>query len=378
MSGAIIHVRLDGSSSGNTTSGSRAGGARAYDIVCGRGVLVRLGPAVRAAGGHRAVLICDAAVAATHGERVAASLAAAGVDTLRLEVASGEPTKSVGEAARLWDALAAEAVDRGTHVVAVGGGVTGDLAGFVAATFARGLPCWQVPTTLVAQVDSAIGGKTGVNLGAGKNLVGAFWQPQGVFADTETLATLPDREYRSGLAEVVKYGMIFDPDFVAWLEATSLALQSRQPEAVASAVERSAAYKAAVVEQDEWETTGARAALNYGHTFAHAYEAAAGYGRLLHGEAVAIGMARAARLGALLGRISSDLVDRQDRLLGAMGLSVRPELAGDIPADTLLEIMRRDKKSAGGRLRFVLPDRLGHVELVGDVPESAVRQALAC
>ena len=372
MSEAVIHVRLDGKSASGPAAGDRS-----YDVVCGWGILDRVGPAVRAAGGRRAVLICDAAVAATHGARVAQSLAGAGIEALRLELASGETTKSIHEATRLWEAMAAEAVDRETHVIAVGGGVTGDLAGFVAATFARGLPCWQVPTTLVAQVDSAIGGKTGVNLAAGKNLVGAFWQPRGVFADIETLTTLPAREYLSGLAEVVKYGMIFDPGFFTWLEETRMPLRSRQPAALAHAVERSAAFKAAVVAEDERETSGARAALNYGHTFAHAYEAAAGYGRLLHGEAVAIGMARAARLANLLGRIPAELVDRQDGLLTGLGLPVAPDHAGTIPPETLLAIMRRDKKAVGGRLRFVLPDRLGHVQLVGDVPEDAVRQSLA-
>jgi len=301
VSDAVIRVRLSG-----TSAGGPPGGDRSYDIVCGRGVLGRVGPAVRAAGGRRAVLICDAAVNETHGERVAGSLAGSGIQALRFAVASGETTKSVDQATRLWEAMAAEAVDRETHVIAVGGGVTGDLGGFVAATFARGLPCWQVPTTLVAQVDSAIGGKTGVNLAAGKNLVGAFWQPRGVFADIETLATLPAREYLSGLAEVVKYGVIFDPGFFAWLEENSAPLRSREPASLAHAVERSAAFKAAVVEEDERETTGARAALNYGHTFAHAYEAAAGYGRLLHGEAVAIGMAASPSCSAASRRSSSN------------------------------------------------------------------------
>jgi len=353
-----------------------AGGDRSYDIVCGRGLIAGIGPAVRLAGGRRAVLVSDSAVIESHGRRVATSLTSAGIDVLTLAVRSGEPSKSVAEAARLWDALAAAHVDRETHVIAVGGGVTGDLAGFVAATFARGLPWWQVPTTLMAQVDSAIGGKTGVNLAAGKNLVGAFWQPRGVFADVETLATLPAREYLSGLAEVVKYGMIFDPGFFAWLEDNAEPLRGRDPGVLIHAVERSAAYKAAVVSEDELELSGARAALNYGHTFGHAYEAAAGYGLLLHGEAVAIGMARAARLALLLDRIPPEVVDRQDRLLSGLGLPSEPDAAGPISVDTLLEIMRRDKKAVGGRLRFVLPDRLGHVELVGNVPEEAVRRSL--
>jgi 3-dehydroquinate synthase len=260
--------------------------------------------------------------------------------------------------------------------VAVGGGVVGDLAGFVAATFARGLPLWHVPTTLVAQVDSSIGGKTGINLAGGKNLVGAFWQPRGVFADVDVLASLPRREFVSGFAEVVKYGMIFDPEFFGWLEGHAADLLAREPEAVMQAVERSAALKAAVVSADERETTGARAALNYGHTFAHALETAAGYGRLLHGEAVAIGMASAARLARLLDRIGDDVVARQDRLLAAFGLPTIPAAAGPLASDNLLPIMARDKKSSGGRLRFVLPDRIGRVELVSGVALDLVRRAL--
>lgn len=349
---------------------------RSYDVICGRGVTEAVGAAVAAAGGRRAVVVTDAAVAGSHAELVRQALLAAAIETALVPVPSGEPTKSVAAAERLWNAFAEMAVDRRTHVVAVGGGVVGDLAGFAAATFARGLPIWHVPTTLVAQVDSAIGGKTGINLTGGKNLVGAFWQPRGVFADIDTLATLPSREFVSGLAEVVKYGVILDPVFFGWLEDSAAALTARDPAAVAHAVERSAAIKADVVSQDEHETSGLRAALNYGHTFAHAYETLAGYGTLLHGEAVAIGMARAARLAALLGRISDDFVARQDALLTRLGLPTAiPAGVGDPTA--LLAVMARDKKSLGGRLRFVLPSRLGHVELVDGVPEPVVRQVLA-
>jgi len=334
-----------------------------------------MGERLRAAGVCRAVVIADAAVGGTHADRVARGLHASGIDAPTLTVPSGESSKCLAEAGRLWDAFAELAVDRRTHVVAVGGGVTGDLAGFVAATFARGLPVWHVPTTLVAQVDSAIGGKTGINLHGGKNLVGVFWQPVGVVADIDTLATLPDREFVSGLAEVVKYGMILDPDFFVWLEENAAFLVRREPRALAHAVSRSAAIKALVVEQDERETTGLRAALNYGHTFAHAYETVAGYGTLLHGEAVAIGMAQAARLAARIGRVSSEIVARQDQLLKAMGLPFEP--TGSLrEASPLMAVMARDKKTVNGRLRFVLPSRVGQVDLVEGIDENLVRAVL--
>ena len=367
---ATIRVQLPG--------GGPAGSPdRSYDIVCGSGLLEGIGQSLAAAGARRAVVIADAAVAGSHAASVANSLRTAGFDLDVLTVPSGEPSKSPASAARLWAELARLAVDRATHVVAVGGGVVGDLAGFVAATFARGLPVWQVPTTLVAQVDSAIGGKTGINLEEGKNLVGAFWQPRGVVADIATLATLAQREFVSGLAEVVKYGMILDAEFFAWLEAHAPAVLARRPDELAHAVERSATLKARVVEQDEREISGLRAALNYGHTFGHAYETAAGYGRLLHGEAVAIGMARAARLAVILGRIPPDVVARQDDLLSRFGLPTSPRAAGPIAVPTLLEIMGRDKITLGGRLRFVLPVRFGRVELVGDLDPRVVEQVLA-
>jgi len=377
---ATIRVHLPGSGvlgGGGDDATASSGDDRSYDVVCGRGLLDSVGRLVAAAGAARAIVVADSAVADTHAARVARGLAAAGVAAETIAVPAGEASKSAAEAARLWDACGRLAVDRHTHVVAVGGGVVGDLAGFVAATFARGLAVWQVPTTLVGQVDSAIGGKTGINLAAGKNLVGAFWQPRGVIADIEALETLPDREFTSGLAEVVKYGMILDAAFFEWLEAHAADLRARAPAAVAHAVERSAALKAGVVERDERELTGLRAVLNYGHTFGHAYETASGYGTLLHGEAVAIGMARAARLAERLGRIPADVVHRQDGLLAALGLPTAAAAAGPRAVEELLTIMTRDKKSIAGRLRFVLPSRIGSVELVEGVPLDLVRAVLA-
>jgi 3-dehydroquinate synthase len=353
---------------------------RSYDIVIGAGAMDSIGAALRSAGARRAVVIADSAIVEPHAARVAAVLGATSIDAAVLAVPAGEASKSVAEAGRLWGELSRLAVDRGTHIVAVGGGVVGDLAGFVAATFVRGLPVWQVPTTLVAQVDSAIGGKTGINLTAGKNLVGAFWQPRGVFADIDALATLPRREFTSGLAEVVKYGMILDAEFFHWLEAHAARILTRDATALVHVVERSAALKAHVVERDEHERTGLRAVLNYGHTFGHAFETAAGYGTLLHGEAVAIGMAAAAQLAESLGRIGPDIVSRQQQLLTALELpatvAAYGQLAKPATADELLAIMARDKKTLGGRLRFVLPSRIGHVELVDGVDPALVRRVL--
>jgi len=369
VSPRTIRLRLDGTAASD----------RSYDIVVGAGAIATLGPALAAAAVTRTVVVSDAAVAKSHAASAVESLVGAGIETTLLVVPAGEGSKSATEATRLWNEFARRAVDRRTHVVAVGGGVVGDLAGFVAATFARGLAVWQVPTTLVAQVDSAIGGKTGINLDAGKNLVGAFWQPRGVVADIDTLATLPAREFTSGLAEVLKYGVILDAEFFAWLETNAAAVRDRDPRALLHVVERSAALKAHVVERDEHETSGLRAILNYGHTFAHAFETAAGYGTLLHGEAVAIGMAAAARLAADIGRVGADVVTRQDALLRALGLPVTAADLGWVPppADDLLAIMGRDKKTVDGRLRFVLPSRIGHVELVDGIDAALVRRVLS-
>jgi 3-dehydroquinate synthase len=278
----------------------------------------------------------------------------------------------------LWRELLELGADRKTVVVALGGGVVGDLAGFVAATYARGLGLLQIPTTLLAQVDSSVGGKVGINLPDAKNMVGAFWQPIGVLIDIDTLATLPRREYVSGLAEVVKYGVILDADFFGELETNAAAISARQSDMLARVVARCCRLKADVVEADERETGCGRpelnrAVLNYGHTFAHALETTSGYGRWLHGEAVSIGMMCAARLARRLGRVDDRFVGRQRELLMALGLPVETP---DSDAELLLAAMARDKKSEHGQLRFVLPERLGKVELVGGVSPDDVRSAL--
>jgi 3-dehydroquinate synthase len=277
-------------------------------------------------------------------------------------------------AEQLWEQLLDQGADRQTVVVALGGGVVGDLAGFVAATFARGLRFVQIPTTLLAQVDSSVGGKVGINLPGAKNMVGAFWQPRGVLIDVDVLGTLPEREYRAGLAEVVKYGVIQDAEFFAYLEANIAPINARDAAVLTHIVQRACRLKADVVEQDEREETGLRSILNYGHTFCHALEAATGYEQLLHGEGVAIGMMCAARLAERLGRVDAAFVERQRALLDALGL---PLDVPDVDHDELIELMYRDKKVERGRLRFVLPARLGHVELVRDVEPDEIQAALA-
>lgn len=357
-------------------------GERRYDIVIGRGELAGIAATVapwiaRFVGtpGRTAVVITDRN-AAPHAEIVATSLRAAGWTAELIVLEPGEKSKCLEVVAGVYDRLVALKADRRTVVFAVGGGVVGDAAGFVAATYNRGLPFVQVPTTLLADVDSSVGGKVGVNHPQAKNLIGAFHQPIGVVIDLAALDTLPDREFRAGLAEVVKYGVILDAEFFGWLEANTAAINAREPAALRHAIARSCQLKAHVVEQDEFERTGLRAVLNYGHTFGHAFEALAGYGVLLHGEAVSIGMVCAGRLAERLGRIEPDVTARQIRLLEALNLPVRLPAECRFNPDDVLDRMRLDKKSQSGRLRFVLPTRLGHVELVDDVSESDVRAVL--
>jgi 3-dehydroquinate synthase len=347
--------------------------ARSYDIEIGQRLLTRAGDwiAARIHFSH-AVVITDANVQ-SHAASVVESLERRNARVSRAIVPAGESTKSVASADELWRLLLEFGADRKSVVVAVGGGVIGDLAGFVAATFARGLPFIQVPTTLLADVDSSVGGKVGVNLPGAKNMVGAFWQPRGVLIDTEVLTSLPEREYRSGLAEVVKYGVILDAEFFEFLEQHVDEIRRRDPQVLRHIIAACCRLKASVVEQDEREESGLRAVLNYGHTFCHAIEAVTDYGQFLHGEAVAIGMVCASRLAELLGRVPPELTARQVALLSNLGLPVAlPEL----PPDELLAAMQRDKKVEHGRLRFVLPSRMGHVELVGGVDAVLARRAL--
>jgi 3-dehydroquinate synthase len=350
-------------------------GPRSYDIALTSADPKGVGPFAQAvAPRSAAALVVTDENVAVHARTVEARLADLGLRTALSVLPPGEETKSLAFAATLYDRLADLPADRSTLVVAVGGGVIGDLAGFAAATYNRGLPLLMVPTSLLAMVDSSVGGKTGINHPQGKNLIGAFHQPAGVWIDTAFLDTLPDREYRSGLAEVVKYGGILDAAFFDYLEANAAGILARQANPLEHVIGRSCRLKADVVEQDEREETGLRAALNYGHTFAHAFETVGGYGRWLHGEAVAAGMVCASRLAEKLDLIPGAITQRQVKLLQAFGLPTAPD--PNWPADDLIAAMRRDKKAQAGRMRFVLPTRLGRVETFGDVPEALVREVL--
>ncbi len=348
-------------------------GDRSYDIVVTSDDLAGIGPFARQrCQGDASMIILDESVGA-HAMVVRDALAAAGFQTHWTAMPPGEATKSLSAASHLYDVFAKEQADRQTLVVAVGGGVIGDLAGFVAATYARGLPLLMAPTTMLAMVDSSVGGKVGVNHSKAKNLIGAFHQPIGVWIDIATLRTLPNREYRSGLAEVVKYGVTLDAELFEYLEHHADKILAREPEVVRHVVARCCRLKADIVEQDERETTGRRLVLNYGHTFAHAFETVAGYGTWLHGEAVAAGMICASRLAEQRGLIKAELTKRQQRLLERFGLPTHPERW---PISELLAVMQNDKKAVAGKLRFVLPRRLGEVGVFDNIPETEVERAL--
>ena len=330
----------------------------------------------RTHGVGSALIVTDHNVRDPHAESLQKNLAEAGWQCELMSLEPGEQTKSIATVSQVFDRLVEMKADRHTIVIAAGGGVVGDTAGFVAATYARGVPYAQVPTSLLAQVDSSVGGKVAVNHPQGKNLIGAFYQPMGVFIDTSTLDTLADREYRSGLGEVIKYGVILDPEFFEYLESNVDGLNDRSADVLRHVVSRCCRLKADVVEQDEFERTGLRSVLNYGHTFCHAFEALCGYGELLHGEAVAIGMVYASRLAEQLKKIDRSVTERQIALLQAVGLATRLPESKPLSSSDILDRMYLDKKVVAGQLRFVLPTRLGHVELFKDVSEEAVLKVL--
>ncbi len=359
-------------------------GERSYDILIDAGLLADVGERARAvAGGRSAVVVTDSNVGPLYGAKVAASLTAAGYATHVATFPAGEPHKTLATVADLFDQVFAAPTppERSTVVVALGGGVAGDIGGFLAATLLRGVPLVQVPTSLLAMVDSSVGGKTGVDHAAGKNLIGAFHQPRGVLVDTDTLATLPRVEMASGLAECIKHGVIRDETLLTWIETRADALTGGDREALGELIARNVAIKADVVAADERES-GVRAHLNFGHTIGHAIEAVAGIrpgaaagDYLRHGHCVALGMVAAGRIAVARGLLDEPDAARIESLLAVVGLPTRLD---GLNADELLAIMRRDKKVRAGAIRFVLPDgALGRVALCADVTDAEIRDAIA-
>jgi 3-dehydroquinate synthase len=347
-------------------------GARSYPIYVGSGLLVGAELFARHIAGGRVAIVTNETVGPLYLERVRGHFA--GREAVVVTLPDGEQYKTLDILNRIFDALLSARCDRRTTIVALGGGVVGDMAGFAAATYQRGVPFVQVPTTLLSQVDSSVGGKTGVNHPLGKNMIGAFYQPQAVIIDTDTLNTLPDRELSAGLSEIIKYGLIGDPGFFAWLEENLDALLRRDPAALAQAIERSCRNKADVVAADETEA-GVRATLNLGHTFGHAIETGMGYGAWLHGEAVAAGMVMAADLSQRLGWLSAADLARTEKLVRRARLPVRAP-ASLSPA-RLLELMAVDKKVLDGRMRLVLLKRIGESVVTDDYPRPALEATLA-
>ena len=348
-------------------------GQRSYPIHIAPGLLDDL-PALT--GTRRVAVVTNDVVGPLYLTRLQASLERQGVQATALSLPDGEAHKNWESLGAIHDHLLAERCDRGTPIIALGGGVVGDLAGFAAATYQRGVPFIQVPTTLLAMVDSSVGGKTGINHPRGKNMVGAFWQPRMVLADTATLNTLPDRELSAGMAEVIKYGLIRDLPFLDWIEDNIDRLMARDPAALAQAIERSCRNKAEVVAGDELETAqeGGRALLNLGHTFGHAIETGAGYGSWLHGEAVAAGMVMAAELSRRLGWLGHAEVERVKALLRKARLPVQGAPLG---TDRYIDLMGHDKKVVAGRLRLVLLKRLGEAVTYAEASPADIRDAIA-
>ncbi|AKM30307.1 3-dehydroquinate synthase [Pandoraea faecigallinarum] len=346
-------------------------GERAYPIHIGTELLKQdalFAPHVR---GTHAVIVTNTTVAPLYAEQVAQTLQRLGKRVVTAVLPDGEAHKNWQTLNLIFDELLGAQADRKATLIALGGGVVGDMTGFAAACYMRGVPFVQVPTTLLAQVDSSVGGKTGINHPLGKNMIGAFWQPSAVLADIGTLSTLPDRELAAGMAEVIKHGAIADETFFDWIEAHIDALNGRDTAALTHAVQRSCEIKAAVVASDEREQ-GLRATLNFGHTFGHAIEAGLGYGEWLHGEAVGCGMVMAADLSARLGFIDEAMVPRIKAVVAAAGL---PVTGPDLGEDRYIDLMRVDKKAEGGDIRFVLLNRLGQAFMTS-VPDAELRATL--
>lgn len=348
-------------------------GKDSYEILIGRNLGAELQNFIRETGfPEKALLISDTNVGKLYGENVLRSIREAGLSAELIMVPAGESSKSLQQAEQLYTAAIEHCLDRKSPIFALGGGVVGDLAGFIAATYMRGVPFVQIPTSLLAQVDSGVGGKVAVNHRLGKNLIGAFYQPKRVFMDMGTLDTLPVREIHTGLGEIVKYGVIYDADFFDFLEKNADKALSLEEMAVQHMVARSCEIKADVVSKDEKEG-GLRRILNFGHTIAHAIEKETGYVRYNHGEAVAIGMIGAAYISREMGAARDEEVERLERLIKRMGLPMR---AGGCTTDHMYRDIFHDKKTVGGRVNWVLMKEIGNVFVTDDVPEAVVRHAM--
>ena len=348
-------------------------GDRSYPIHIGRSLLTQGALLLPHLKRKQVAVVTNTTVAPLYLEALSTTLQAEGVSVLPVVLPDGEQFKSSETLNTIYDALLKHRCERNTTLIALGGGVIGDMTGYAAATFLRGVPFIQIPTTLLSQVDSSVGGKTGINHPLGKNMIGAFYQPQVVLADTETLNTLPDRELSAGLAEIIKYGLIRDLEFLEWLEANMARLVARDPEALGYAIYRSCANKAAVVAADERES-GERALLNLGHTFGHAVENGMGYGVWLHGEAVAAGTMMAADMSRRMGWLNDADVDRIERLFKAANLPVQ---APDLGVDTYLDLMGLDKKVADGKIRLILLQAMGKAVMTGEYPRAALAETLS-
>jgi 3-dehydroquinate synthase len=345
-------------------------GERSYNIFIGGGLLKQTGKTLEAFEfSSKIALISNPTVYGFYGKEVSAALRAAGHDLTEVLIPDGEEYKSLVYTEKIYEALLKAKLDRKSALIALGGGVIGDITGFAASTYMRGIDFIQVPTTLLAQVDSSVGGKTGVNHPLGKNMIGAFWQPRLVWIDTATLNTLPRREFLSGLGEVIKYGVIWDENFFSYLEANKAKILKLDPAALTYIIRRSCEIKAEVVSKDERES-GLRAILNYGHTIGHAIETITGYKKYLHGEAVAIGMHMEARLSEQLGLINKGAVGRIKTLIDSYDLP--SAMPAGIEMDDLLEKMQVDKKTVAGKMHFVLPETLGSVKIHSEITEKDI------
>ncbi len=348
-------------------------GERSYPIHIGPGLIGRADLLAPHLAQKRVAIVTNTIVGPLYLDRLTRGLESAGVSVLPIVLPDGEAYKDWETLNLIFDALLQNRAERKTTLIALGGGVIGDLTGFAAASYQRGVPFIQVPTTLLAQVDSSVGGKTGINHPLGKNMIGAFYQPKLVLADTDTLKTLPLREFSAGLAEVIKYGLIWDEDFFAWLETNMEKLRALEPQAIAYAIHRSCEIKAQVVAQDERES-GIRALLNLGHTFGHAIEAGMGYGNWLHGEAVGAGMVLAARVSHAMGLINLSDLTRAESLIARAGLPVEAPALG---VEKYLDYMGVDKKVEEGTIRFVLLNSIGGAFVTADVPGEIVKAVLS-